>query len=126
MELFVMSGAWLCSPGRIFTLRNQLCMYNVIMTHWGNQILQYAKIFFMGSITQQKTSFSKFSVIHQSIFVIFAAFSALTLLVGWQEGHPACKKTEWWGYWRGNLSGARCTLAYGPADATATHCLLLQ
>jgi len=20
----------------------------------------------------------------------------LTLLVGWQEGHPACKKTEWW------------------------------
>ena len=25
------------------------------------------------------------------------AFSALTLLVGWHEGHPACKKTEWWG-----------------------------
>jgi len=21
----------------------------------------------------------------------------LTLLVGWQEGHPACKKQEWWG-----------------------------
>jgi len=21
----------------------------------------------------------------------------LTLSVGWQEGHPACKKTEWWG-----------------------------
>ena len=30
------------------------------------------------------------------------------------------------GYWRGYLSGARCRLAYGPADATATHCLLLQ
>ena len=27
--------------------------------------------------------------------------------------------------WRGYLSGARCKLAYGPADATATHCLLL-
>ena len=25
------------------------------------------------------------------------AFSALMLLVGRQEGHPACKKTEWWG-----------------------------
>jgi len=25
------------------------------------------------------------------------AFSALTLLVGQQEGHPACKKTEQWG-----------------------------
>jgi len=26
-----------------------------------------------------------------------SAFSALTLLVGRQEGHPACKKHEWWG-----------------------------
>jgi len=25
------------------------------------------------------------------------AFNALTLLVGRQEGHPTCKKTEWWG-----------------------------
>jgi len=25
------------------------------------------------------------------------AFSALMLLVGWQEEHLACKKTEWWG-----------------------------
>jgi len=56
------------------------------------------------------------------------AFSALTLLFGQQEGHPACKKLEWWG--AGMIiclfSGARCRLAYGPADATATHCLLLQ
>ena len=52
-------------------------------------------------------------------------FSALTLLVGWQEGHPACKKRVV-GYWHGYLSGAICRLAYGPADATATHYLLLQ
>jgi len=25
------------------------------------------------------------------------AFSDLTLLVGRQEGYPACKKVEWWG-----------------------------
>jgi len=30
------------------------------------------------------------------------------------------------GCWRGYLPGARCRLAYGPTDATATHCLLLQ
>ena len=30
------------------------------------------------------------------------------------------------GCWCGYLTGARCRLAYGPADATATHCLLLQ
>ena len=53
------------------------------------------------------------------------AFSALTLLVGWQEGHPACKKQSG-GCGRGYLSGAMCRFAYGPADATATHCLLLQ
>ena len=30
------------------------------------------------------------------------------------------------GCWHGYLSGARCRLAYGPADATGTHWLLLQ
>ena len=30
------------------------------------------------------------------------------------------------GCWHGYLFAARCRLAYGPADATATHCLLLQ
>ena len=53
------------------------------------------------------------------------SFSALTLLVGRQEGHPACKNRVV-GCWHGYLSRARCRLAYGPADATATHCLLLQ
>jgi len=28
--------------------------------------------------------------------MLIFAFSALTLLVGRQEGHPACKKLEWW------------------------------
>jgi len=32
-------------------------------------------------------------VVYQLVF----AFSALTLLVGRQEGHPARKKLEWWG-----------------------------
>jgi len=44
--------------------------------------------------------------------------TALTLLVGRQEGHPACKKRVV-GCWHGYLSVARCRLAYGPADATA-------
>jgi len=32
-----------------------------------------------------------------SISITVPAFSALTLLFGRQEEHPACKKTEWWG-----------------------------
>jgi len=54
------------------------------------------------------------------------AFSALTLLVGWQEGHPACKKLSGGMLAWLSVSGATCRLAYGQADATATHCLLLQ
>jgi len=38
---------------------------------------------------------------------ITIAFSALMLLVVWQEGHPACKKIRG-GCWHGYLSGARC------------------
>jgi len=59
-----------------------------------------------------------------SLYTLFA-FSALTLLVGRQEGHPACKNRVV-RCWRGYLSGARCRLAYGPDDATAAHCLVLQ
>ena len=32
------------------------------------------------------------NIIISSIYYIDSAFSALMLLVGWQEGHPACKK----------------------------------
>ena len=54
------------------------------------------------------------------LVVVVYAFSALTLLVGRQEGHPVCKKRVV-GCWHCCLSGARCRVAYSPADATATH-----
>jgi len=56
--------------------------------------------------------------------VLCFAFSALTLFVGRQEGHPACKKL-WWGVGM-VICLEQGADAYGPADATATHCLLLQ
>ena len=59
-----------------------------------------------------------------SFSFLLMAFSALTLLVGWQEGHPACKKLS--GGMLAWLSGMRCRFAYSPADATAIHYLLLQ
>jgi len=54
------------------------------------------------------------NLVHVIIIIIvdFVVFSALTLLVGWQEGHPACKKRVV-GCWHGYLSGVRCRLAYG-------------
>ena len=49
----------------------------------------------------------------------FSTFSALTLLVGWQEGHPAYKN---WvvGCCRGYLSGVSCRLAYVPLPLTVS------
>jgi len=35
--------------------------------------------------------------IHFLLYYVHDVFSALMLLVGRQEGHPACKKPEWWG-----------------------------
>ena len=45
---------------------------------------------------------------------------------GGRKGIRPVKKTWVVGCWCGYLSGVRCRLAYGPADATATYCLLLQ
>jgi len=46
----------------------------------------------------------------------------------WLGGRKGTRPVKNWalGCWRGYLSGARYRLAYGPADATASHCLLLQ
>ena len=62
-----------------------------------------------------------------SIFIEFLPdctdFSALTLLVGRQEEHPACKKTEWWG---AGMVICLVQTCIWRSDATATHCLMLQ
>jgi len=53
-------------------------------------------------------------------------FSALTLLVGRQQKHPACK--NWvMRCWHGYLSEARCKwFAYRSVDAIVIHHLLLH
>jgi len=67
---------------------------------------------------------SCFEQICQLILLLFA-FSALTLVVGQQEGHPACRKLSggtlaWLSVWD------EMQICICPADATATHYLLLQ
>jgi len=55
-------------------------------------------------------------------------------LVGWQEGHPACKKLSggvlaWLSVWsevQTCIWPIIIIIIIGPADAAATHCLLLQ
>jgi len=47
-------------------------------------------------LTLEFTIFTYFLELLNHIAFSSLAFSALTLLVGQQEGYPACKKTEWW------------------------------
>ena len=56
---------------------------------------------------------------------VLCTFSVLTLLVGQQEGHPACKKLSggvlaWLSVW------SEVPTCIWPSFATTTHCLLLQ
>ena len=55
-------------------------------------------------------------VLYFSFFFNFAdtTFSALTLLVGWKEGHPACKKTGCWYATVGSFAHLRLLLVSLP------------
>ena len=61
-------------------------------------------------------------------FLMVGALIPSVLWRCWLGGRKGIRPVKNWvvGCWHGYLSGARCRLAYGPADATATHCLLLQ
>jgi len=63
-------------------------------------ILVKMKIFKTGTVglhtTLTKTS-KTHPVFAAELCAVVPLPPSLTLLVGWQEGHPACKKTERWG-----------------------------
>jgi len=62
---------------------------------WQNAVVRVLRgSFSRARVTTPPTDSAQVSV---SLTSVKLAFSALTLLVGRQEGHPACKKTEWWG-----------------------------
>ena len=73
-------------------------------------------------IVTKNTSIMRFQIIPSSYNV------PSVLWCCWLGGRKGIRPVKNWavGCGRGYLSAARCRLAYGPADATATHCLLLQ
>jgi len=100
-----------------------LCVHLVCVMHKFTLIACYCGLLHDANVTFFLTIITFYLTVIS--FSVVCAFSALTLLVGRQEGHSACKNRVV-GYWHGYLSGARCRLTYSPADATATHCLVLQ
>ena len=70
---------------------------------------------------------------HLGVFAVVCDINLVLTLTSvlwrcWFGGRKGIWPVKNWvvGCWHGYLSGARCRLAYGPADAIATHCLLLQ
>jgi len=63
---------------------------------------------------------------HQTLILLITMPSVLWHC--WLGGRKGIQRVKNWavGCWHSYLSGVRCRLAYGPADSTATHCLLLQ
>jgi len=61
-------------------------------------------------------------------FIIIYMYWPSVLWHCWLGDRKGIRPVKNWvvGSWRCYLSGARCRLAYGLADATTTHCFLLQ
>ena len=59
---------------------------------------------------------------------IWIVYMPSVLWCCWMSSRKGIRPVENWvvGCWLGYVSGMRCRFAYGPADATATHYLLLQ
>jgi len=98
---------WVPTSLQLKSLMTLTCQYSIL------QCIRSCR--FIIIVTSATLSF----FFSRAYFLEFYAFSALTLLVGHQEEHPACK--NWlMGCWCGYLSGVMCRLfAYGLADATA-------
>ena len=114
------------------------CENNINLGYWMKVQIPYLRVKHEGSsccgLTAQrmkrfkiKTMINTMHTINNYYYsqIIHSAFSALMLLVGRQEGHPACKKLSgevlaWLSVWS-EVQTCIC-----PADATATRCLLLQ
>jgi len=65
-------------------------------------------------------------VLHVHVHYMYMPSVLWRCWLGGRKGIRPVKKNWVVRCWHGYLSGVRCRLAYGPFDATATHCVLLQ
>jgi len=69
------------------------------------------------------------TVLHCIVCQCFCSLLVTSVLLRrWLGGRQDIRPVKNWvvGCWHGYLPGVRCRFAYGPADTTATHCVLLQ
>ena len=99
-QIFQKSSGAICQP-LMFTIH---VMTKMCTSHINYSVMSLCVNHWMANVCQQYDLEFKWNI-SESIS------AALMLLVGRQEGHPACK-TWVVGCWRGYLPGARCGFAY--------------
>ena len=111
-------GVWTCSA--------MFCsLWGTAHNHVTCRLLGIEAVCFVALLSLQRIIIISFWRCRQCLqwFDSLQCFDA----VGWAPGKASGLWKNWVvGCWCGYLSGVRCRLAYGPANATATHCLLLQ
>jgi len=70
-------------------------------------------------------NFCHMSLLYSSVQA-FLHFTGQIPFLPRKQQHQCTVKNWVVGCWYGYVSGSRCRFAYGPADATATYCLMLQ
>jgi len=96
-----------------------LAMSPIPCSHWGQDMSDFVTTHIFGFVNEPTAHTEKRGM------VLSLSENCFSGSLGGRKGIPPVKNRVV-GYWHGYLSGARCRLAYGQADATATHCLLLQ
>jgi len=80
------------------------------------------------SIRQTKLSLTNEKMLFKFLLIDILLLTQSVLWRCWLGNREGIRPVKNWvvGSWHGYLSGTRHRFAYGPADATATHCLLLK
>ena len=92
---------------------------------WTHAFHRDCQLSFQASIGDVAFTFDTLRTCNEYLRILLVSLLPSVFWCCWLGGRKAIRPVENWvvGWWRGYLSGARCGLAYGPADATATHCL---
>ena len=99
VDWLCISCLWECGFVNVLQLMTVCHWLRVRLTLWQVLILAACRTSWPGMQCMFSSLYSiliaYIMFLHQFVHLC-SAFSASTLLVGQQEGHPACKKSEWW------------------------------
>jgi len=121
-----------CNYVKFFKLVHSATFLNVCILHryFGQMracCLQRLRAYMMPGHAAE-VSFHSMFFLHDRIGVVVVWCMPSVLWRCWLGSRKGIRPVKNWVVrcWRGCVSESRCRFAYGPADATATHCLLLQ